>query len=157
MYQAGLKNWCDVIGAHANVASDNAPDEWISTTDTKTRKWHGSFFFLRFRELYQVMQEYGDGNKQIWFTEFGWASIQNVTITPAPGYEYAAQVSEQEHAAYLVRAFELVKQSYPYIGVMLVWNLNYNGAPEDEKSAWSVLYRDWNPRPAYHALAAMPK
>lgn len=157
MYQAGLKNWCDVIGAHANVASDNAPDEWISTDDTTTRKWHGSFFFLRFRELYGVMQEYGDGGKQIWFTEFGWASIENVAETPAPGYEYAAQVSEQEHATYLTRAFELVKQSYPYIGVMFVWNLNYNGAPGDEKSAWSVLYQDWNPRPAYHALAAMPK
>ncbi len=157
MYQAGLKNYSDVIGVHANVAGNNPPDDVPDTADTNTRRWHWSFFWKRFTQHYEVMSRYGDSGKQIWFTEFGWASIENVAPSPQPGYEYAAQISEAAHAQYLRRAFELAQTQYPYIGVMTVWNLNYNGGPNDEKSAWSVLRGDWAPRPAYNALATMPK
>lgn len=157
MYQAGLKNYADVIGVHANVAANNPPDAIPSEPCCSGRKWHRSFFFLRFTQLHDVMARYGDANKQIWFTEFGWASIQNVATSPQPGYEYAAEISEAAHAQYLSRSFQLVKERYPYVGVMMVWNLNYNLGPNDEKSAWSVLRQDWSQRPAYNALATMSK
>jgi len=157
LYQAGLKDYSDAVGVHTNIASANPPDSWISDPCCSGRKWHGSFFFRRIQQVRDVMVKYGDGNKQIWSTEHGWDSIQNVSAAPVPGYEYAAEVTEQMQADFLARSFQMAKESMPYIGVMFVWNLNYNGAPDDEKSGWSILRRDWSPRPAYSALQAMTK
>ncbi|HLI50975.1 MAG TPA: hypothetical protein VKU87_04215, partial [Thermomicrobiaceae bacterium] len=92
--------------------------------------------------------------KQIWLTEFGWT-----TANQAPGYGYGAQNTPQDQANYLVRAFQMGKLYYPWMGVMLVWNLNYSviTPPTDEKYPWSVLNSDWSPRPAFTALKNMPK
>ncbi|GIW11676.1 MAG: hypothetical protein KatS3mg061_2733 [Dehalococcoidia bacterium] len=102
------------------------------------------------------MVQYGDAGKQIWFTEFGWASSSN----PYPEYSYARDNSEEQQAQYLVRAFQIGKEK-GYIGPMFVWNLNFaaSAEPDDRyaKRAFSVLYPDGRPRPAYTALAAMPK
>jgi hypothetical protein len=42
---------------------------------------------------------------------------------------------------------------------MFVWNLNYAAVvgPEDEKAGFSLVRADGSLRPAYLALAAMPK
>jgi hypothetical protein len=47
----------------------------------------------------------------------------------------------------------------PYVGGMMVWNLNFQIAvPQtDEKWGFAVLHPDWSGRPAFLALAAMPK
>jgi hypothetical protein len=64
-------------------------------------------------------------------------------------------------ADYLRRAFEKGKNDYPWMGVMCVWNLNFSTLPwlpnTDEKVPWSVLNRDFSPRPSYTALQQMPK
>jgi hypothetical protein len=80
-------------------------------------------------------------------------------VNAAPGYEYGAENSEEEQAAYLVRAFEIARTEWPWMQAMYVWNLNFAPVvePEDEKAPWGVLYADWSPRPSYDALAAMPK
>jgi hypothetical protein len=91
----------------------------------------------------------------MWLTEFGWDS----SATVVPGYEYAQYVSEDQQAQYLTRAFALGK-SYPWMGVMFVWNLNFQvttNNPSDEKYGWGVLHSDWSPRPAYTALKNMQK
>jgi hypothetical protein len=60
----------------------------------------------------------------------------------------------------LLRAFALGK-SYPWMGVMFVWNLNFQVTLQsdtgNEKWGWGVVRQDWSPRPAYTALKAMPK
>jgi polysaccharide biosynthesis protein PslG len=58
-----------------------------------------------------------------------------------------------------VRAFEIAKVEWPWMGVMFVWSLNYSVITDaaDEKHPWSVLYEDWSPRPSYTALKDMPK
>ncbi|MBI4300488.1 MAG: cellulase family glycosylhydrolase [Chloroflexi bacterium] len=159
MYEAGLKQWSDVIGVHANI-TNNPPDDWVgqcSKNCDKGFKGHPSFYFKRFTQIQEKMAAFGDAGKPIWFTEFGWPSIENVALAPAPGWEYAGHNSEADQAAYLTRAFEMVKTSYPYVKGAFVWNLNYNLAPTDEITAWSVLRPDWSQRPSYQALAAMPK
>ena len=73
--------------------------------------------------------------------------------------EYGANVSEEEQAQYLVRAFEIARTQWPWVTGMFVWNLNFSTivGPEDEKAPWSVVNADWSPRPAYEALEQMPK
>jgi hypothetical protein len=81
MYQAGLKDYADAIGAHPS-GYNNPPDaDWRTYQDptaTFGAKGHRSWFFLGTLEGYRdVMVEFGDGAKEIWATEFGWASDAN--------------------------------------------------------------------------------
>jgi len=157
MYEAGVKDYSDAIAAHPsgyNNPPDDTPER--SSVESTGFKGHPSFYFRRFEEYHQLMERFGDGDKEIWFTEFGWASSPD----PPPGYEYARDNSERDQARYLVRAFEIA-QERGYVGVMFVWNLNFAPAVgEDDpfaKGAFSIIGPDWKPRPAYRALKNMPK
>ena len=66
--------------------------------------------------------------------------------------------SVKNQADFLVRAF--TKARYlDYVGGMFVWNLNFQlVVPQtDEKWGFGVVRDDWSPRPAYFAVAQMPK
>lgn len=144
----------DVLGVHAN-ATHNPPDTMWPDNPGPGPGWqdHPGFYFRRAEQLRAVMEKHGD-TRPVWITEFGWT-----TANPAPGYEYGANVSEEEQAQYLVRAFEIARTRWPWVTGMFVWNLNFSTivGPEDEKGPWSVLNPDWSPRPAYEALKQMPK
>ncbi len=149
MYRAGLKNYADAIGAH--------PSGYGNPPDSRFQDWQAgnysrpshvsdpSFFFRNTMEQYRnIMVKYGDGNKRIWPTEFGWAS----TGSPYPGYEYALYNSEQQQGEYIVRAFEIMK-GWGWVGVAFLWNLNYN---HGEQSAFRIIGR-----PAYGMLKGVGK
>jgi hypothetical protein len=150
-----VRNYFDALGAHPG-SNNNPPDTLWPDNPGPGPGWQDdeSFYFRRIEQVRQVMVDNGDAAKQIWLTEFGWT-----TANQAPGYEYGAQNSEQDQANNLVRAYEIGKQNWPWIGPMFVWNLNYSiiTPPFDEKYPWAVLYDDWSPRPSYNALKAMPK
>ncbi|MBI4496367.1 MAG: hypothetical protein HY689_00480, partial [Chloroflexi bacterium] len=159
MYRAGAKGYFDAVGAHPS-GFNNAPD--LDPLDpanaTRPGGWrdHRSFYFRNFERYREIMVRQGDSDQRIWFTEFGWAS----SPTPAPEYAYAAQISAQDQARYLVQAIEIARER-GYIGPVFVWNLNFapstEAADREGKRAFSILNSDWSPRPAYRALAAMPK
>ena len=154
-YNSGeLKGYFDVLGVHPG-SNANPPDTMWPDNPGPGPGWtnHPSFYFRRIEQLRQVMVENGDAQKQIWLTEFGWAS----TTKAAPGFEYAEQNSEQEQADYISRAFRMGRDQYPWMGPMLVFGLNFslpNVAiePTDERIAWSLLRRDGSKRPAYFAV-----
>ena len=150
-----IKGYFDNLGAHPG-SNNNPPDTMWPGNPGPGPGWQTdpSFYFRRVEQLRQVMIDNGDAAKQIWLTEFGWT-----TLNQAPGYEYGAQVSAQDQANYLVRAFEIGRTEWPWVGVMAVWNLDYSviASPADEKTPWSVINSDWSPRPAFTALKDMPK
>lgn len=155
-YNGGeIKRYYDVLGAHPG-SNNNPPDTMWPNNPGPGPGWQNdpSFYFRRVEQLRQVMLDNGEGAKQIWLTEFGWT-----TANQAPGYEYGNQISDTDQANYLVRAYQIGQQEWPWIGVMLVWNLNYSliSPPNDEKYPWAVLNSDWSPRPSFTALANMPK
>jgi len=162
MYQAGLAKYCDAVGAHPS-GYNNPPDaDWRNYSDPTASfraVGHPSWFFRGTMESYRnIMVKYGDGHKRIWPTEFGWASVEGLGVPPARGYEYAADNTEAEQAQFIVRAYEMGK-AWGWVGVMFLWNLNFGpvcGAG-DEKAAFGIVRPDWSPRPAFHALANMPK
>jgi len=154
-YQGGsYTEYFDVMGMHAN-ATNNGPD-LMYPDNPGTGGWSQdpSFYFRRVEQLHEVMTEFGD-DRPAWITEFGWT-----TENQAEGYEYGADVSEQDQADYLVRAFEIARTDWAeWCDGLFVWNLNFSVVtePSDEKFPWSVLNADFSPRPAYDALRAMPK
>ncbi|MGQ9684556.1 MAG: hypothetical protein ACUVX9_18685 [Anaerolineae bacterium] len=164
MYDAGLRSVCDAVGAHPSGFNLPPDADWRSFEDPSAsfrgpfNNRHPSWSFRGTMEGYRnIMIAYGDGNKKIIPTEFGWASSDGIGA-PARGYEYAADNSAQEQADYIVRAFQMGR-NWGFVGPMFLWNLNF--APmcgnADEKSAFSIVSCGWGPRPAFHALANMPK
>jgi uncharacterized protein YraI len=160
MYQAGLASVSDGIGAHPsgfNVSPDvsggSAACDYIAGRNAQYRgpcnSPHHSWSFRNTLEGYRnIMVKYGDTNKRIWPTEFGWAS----GWTGQPGYEYANDNSKQDQANYTVRAYQLMK-SWGWVGPAFLWNLNFNVTnPGTELSQWGIVGQ-----PAYSALASMAK
>ncbi|MBI2845380.1 MAG: cellulase family glycosylhydrolase [Chloroflexi bacterium] len=155
MYQAGLKNCSDAVGVHpsgynnppwANAASYSDP------TATFGAKGHRSWFFLdTIQSYHNVMAKYGDGNTKLWATEWGWAVSQGIGA-PNPGYEFAADNTEQEQADFIVEGYKIARNS-GFMGVMFLWNLNFEAVnPGSEQGKFGIVYSNYAPRPAYTAL-----
>jgi hypothetical protein len=151
-----VKNYFDFMAAHLSGFS-NPPDCMPSTPQCSlSGAWNTdpSFFpFYRLGQYRDAMTQAGD-DKKIWLTEFGYDS----STLAVPGYEYSTYISEDAQARFLVQAFQIARQT-PYISGVMVWNLNYQMVvPQtDEKWGFAVLRADWSPRPAFSALASMPK
>ena len=150
-----IRGYFDVLGVHA-YGYDNPPGDWVDlkTVPSTGYKGHPSFYFKRFTQLREVMLKYGD-DKPVWFAEFGWSACTR----PVPGYDYCRDVSEADQARYLVDAITMVKTSYPYVTNMFVWNLNFQMIVPEQDQMWGfgVIRADGSPRPAYTALARLPK
>ncbi len=159
------KKYYDVLGAHPGSncnPPDNSYPDVLPTNDCgkdpdggRSFTKDNSFYFKRVAQLRKVMEQNGETGKKMWLTEFGWDSSTVVV----PNYGYSQYVSEDQQAQYLTKAFDLGK-SYPWMGVMFVWNLNFQqtvSGPMDEKWGWGVLRSDLSPRPAFTALKSYPK
>jgi len=160
MYQAGLARWCNAVGIHPSGFANPPGSHWPEGDDPgRGYDDHPSFFFRNTMEDYRnIMVKYGDGGKKLWPTEFGWPTVENLGVAPAPGYEFANDINEAQQADYFVQAYQMGR-NWGWVGVMFLWNLNYGpvcGAA-DEKAAYGIIRPDWSPRPAYAALANMPK
>ena len=163
MYDAGLRDVCDAIGVHPSGFA-NPPDALFTGGDyDPTRGWddHPSFFFRNTMEDYHdVIVRNGD-NKKLWATEFGWASNDGLGVESCAGWEYAVDVTAQQQADYLVKAYQMAK-NWGWAGVMFAWNLNMGTVyglkcPQGEVGRFSILTPDWQRRPAFYALARMSK
>ncbi len=155
MYDAGVAQWVDGIGAHP-YGFANPPDEsWQDTNHVAPdHNDHPSFFFRDTLEDYHaIMLAYGDAERQIWVTEFGWPSVENMGGIDTTGWGYAREVTEEEQAEYVVRAFRMGDER-PWVATMFLWNLNL--APiwgsSQSVSAYSLLRPNGDYRPAYIAL-----
>ncbi len=163
LYANGLKNYSDVIGAHPSGFNCPADADWRTVTNASASfrgpfdNRHPSWCFRGTIEGYRaIMLANGDGAKRIWATEFGWATVEGLGVGPAAGYGYAADNSQAQQAQWITDAYRIGKSS-GYMGVMFLWQLNYNNPPGDEKSAFSITYANGSPRPSFGALQSMPK
>ncbi|MBX3012035.1 MAG: SH3 domain-containing protein [Caldilineaceae bacterium] len=149
MYNHGLANYSDAIGIHpsgyGNPPNVTIQDWQAGTYNAPSHVNHRSFYFRStMEESRQVMVAYGDVNKRLWLTEFGWAS----SVSPHPGYEYAAYNSEAQQAQYIVDSYQMMR-NWGWVGVAFLWNLNYT---HGEMGQFSVIGR-----PAYEALKGLPR
>lgn len=148
MYEAGARPCFDALGAHG--AGFRAPP-WTSPDELASEpRWggHASFGFRRVEQLRSIMVRNGDGDKQVWLTEFGWTSD-----TVHPEYSHAS-VTEEQKAEYVVEAYRWAYLNWqPWVGVMVLWTMP---APDwtdrREEFWWSITNPDGSPRPAYEAL-----
>lgn len=160
MYAAGLADISDGIGAHP-YGWANSPDSTCCETNPEITSFdnHPSFFFIETLQDYRaIMLEAGDGETFIWVTEFGWGSNENFPIEAPEGFSFIENVTLDEQAQYLERAYTLA-DSLEYVGPMFAWNMNAcQIVPLDSfECFWSMLDPAGNPRPVFRALENITK
>jgi len=156
MYEAGALPYFDLLGLHApgyKAPPELSPDE--AATDP-AYGGHRVFAFRHVEDMRAIMVEYGDEDKQIAMVEFGWTSDPR----EASPYHWHA-VTEEEKAAYLVRAFRYAREHWStWVGMMtVVYVADPVWTADDEQYWWAITEpsREFRPRPAYTALREMHK
>jgi hypothetical protein len=164
MYRNGLAAVADGIGAHPsgyNVPPSVGWQEACGVIQSTGNFFNGacdtphhSWSFRSTMEGYRnIMNVYGDGNKLIWPTEFGWAAGGMLD----PRYAYAEDNSFDEQATWTVEAFQIMR-SWGWVGPAFLWNLNFRVVADGtEKAQWGIVRNDYSPLPVYDALRQMAK
>jgi len=150
-YKGGMvRHYYDVLGVHP-YGYNNPPETlWPDQpSPAKEYKTHPSFYFRRVEQIRAVQEKYGDGEKQIWVTEYGWCSDKR-----PGGFGGCEELDERQVADFLVRANRLARDKYPWMGPMFLWNLNFSTFLPwyDGPSHFSLVNADWSPRPSYNAM-----
>jgi len=170
MYQYNngeVRKYFDVLGSHP-YGFNNPPDtKWPDNPNMNPSfpvnpqkgvpdyyNLSDSFYFRRIEEQRAIMEKYGDGQKQMWLTEYGWCSDNR-----PDGYGECKYNTLDQQGQYIVGAIQRAKQYYPWMGVMFLWNLNFSTfqAWFTGPSHFSIINPDWSPRPAYFAIKNRPK
>ncbi len=164
MFQAGLNNYIDGVGAHPsgyNVPPSATKEDACATIQVTGNSFNGacdsphhSWSFRSTLEGYRnIMNVYGASDKKVWPTEFGWAAGGAFH----PAYQYANDNSYDEQAKWTVEAYQMMK-NWGWVGPAFLWNLNFRVVADGtEKAQWGIVDNGWGPLPVYSALSAMPK
>jgi hypothetical protein len=147
MYAAGARSSFDVLGIHP-YGGNAAPEQDPAACGICFRR----------AELYrQVMVEQGDEAKSAWVTEFGYLHTTGVDL----GQYNWLKVSPEQQATYLSGAFEFGRHNWPWLGGMVVFNLDFDTVPWNPVNLgvywFALLNPDRSPRPAYLAMKALAK
>ncbi len=141
MYQAGAKGYFDAFGSHP-YAFGRPPDE--ADPDGLSLE--------RIVQQRQVMENYGDEDTPIWITEVGWVLNSSWDLDE---HEQVG-VTEAQQAEYLARAYARVRQEWPFVQAMFLFNLDFSTVPwypAAEPMRWyAILNPDRTPRPAFTTL-----
>ncbi|MCP4165429.1 MAG: SH3 domain-containing protein [Chloroflexi bacterium] len=164
MYQNGLKNYSDAIGAHPsgynvppNLTWQQACDyitskntQFNGPCDTPHHSWSARSTMEGYRN---IMAVYGDANKRIWPTEFGWAAGGAFDAN----YMYANDNSYDEQARWTVDFYQMMR-NWGFVGPAFLWNLNFSMINAGtELAQWSIVDEQGNARQTFNALKQMGK
>ena len=140
MYAAGGQGSFDIMATHPyQGVSDTAPE--APDDGTVWRLSHVA-------AVRALMEEHGDGDKKIWFTEFGWSSHPNTGAEKS----WAIGVTEQQQADYLVRTIKYLADNFPYVTNVFWYTERNRESGKVHLDNYGLLNRDLTDKPAYTAL-----
>jgi hypothetical protein len=120
MYDAGAAPYFDVLSDH--------PYGFISPPEQDPVSGNTGLVFRRAERHHDYMVANGDGNKQIWATEMGWAIDPRTEGQPCQPPDWYFIFNQQQQADYLVRAYQWARSYWPWMGAMFTWNFDFDEA-----------------------------
>jgi hypothetical protein len=142
MYEAGAGSYFDILSANAfgfDLPPEDPPNPNVLN-------------FRRVELERQIMERYGDGDKAVWFNEYGW------NAAPASFAEQDLiwkRVTEEEQAEYTLRGIALARQEWPWAGVFNIWYFRQTGQqyrPDEAACYFRMVDVDFTPRRVYDAV-----
>jgi len=141
IYSRGTKDFFDIVATHPYQGLADAPPE---TADDGHRWW-----FTHLPAVRQVMLDYGDAAKPIWFTEFGWSAHANWAGIP----NWERGVTPEQQGDYFVRALQYTSANYPYVPVAFWYKeRTLPGENDVHQAGFGLLDGTLAERPVYTRL-----
>jgi uncharacterized repeat protein (TIGR01451 family) len=139
MLDEGACAYFDMLGANP-MGFASAPDD---TSDPN------GYYFSRALEWRDILDDYC-GEKPIFATEMGWLRDTDIDLD---GYNWT-KVSLMDQAHYLARAYDKARLEWPWMGPMMIWNMDFAAFYEEtEHSHWfSVTDSNLDPLRPYLTL-----
>ncbi|MCL5999105.1 MAG: cellulase family glycosylhydrolase [Chloroflexi bacterium] len=163
---AGGPALVDCIGVHLNGYNMPPDKEWNEGYNNPNARFRGPFDSPHHSWSFKstLFGYYQRTNKPQCVTEFGWASMQNLGVQGnPPGFEFALDNTEQQQADWIVQGFRIMRDS-GFVKFGIVFNLDYiqkigqkPNEPGGDPATYSIIRPDGAPRPAFDAIAQMPK
>ena len=157
MYENGVAPYFDILGSHPyGFASPPEADPRMTAS-------------FRSAELErELMLEHGDGAKPVWATEAGWlldpgaVGLAGCREAPAVQESLWQAVDQEAQARYLVEAYRYAYETWPWMGAIFLFNLDFSLAPWypnpcEPMTFYSLLGPDGQPRAGFVALGEMGK
>lgn len=136
LYELGIKDYTDVVAVNPYMAvMDESPLE--PDNGTVWRMQH-------LPALIQVMEDFDDTDKPIWFTEFGWS-----THEPYSPNNWERPVTPEQQALYLQQTMNLLRDEYPQVEKAFWYNLRSRTDANIHLNNFGLLNPDMSERPAY--------
>ncbi|TMM00277.1 MAG: hypothetical protein E6G10_16590 [Actinobacteria bacterium] len=107
--------------------------------------------FLGYRAVHDVMDAHGDGAKQIWLTEMGWASYTGTCQVGKWAGQKAAGVTEADQAKFTTQAFHCMSQD-PYVAKALLFTLNDANESDPMFGTYGAVRVNGQHKPLFGAL-----
>ncbi|MGD2207066.1 MAG: hypothetical protein PVH17_09825 [Anaerolineae bacterium] len=142
MYQAGAGDHFDILSANAfgfDLPPDDPPAAHVLN-------------FRRVELQREIMKQYGDGNKAVWFNEYGWNAAPETFRDDQLIWE---RVTEEKQAEYTLQGLEFARQEWPWAGVFNIWYFRQTGqqyTPEEAAYYFRMVDVDFTPRRVYDAV-----
>jgi len=97
------------------------------------------YSFRHAEDIRRLMEQYGDGDKQIAILEFGW-TWDDRPNSPYYWHGAGAGIDPFVQGDYLVRAYQWAEQHWPWVGIMsLIYMPDPNWTKEDEQYYWAIM------------------
>jgi len=148
LYQAGAAPYFDVVCGKP-YGFDTAPDDRCADEEVLN--------FSRLLLLRAVMVEYGDADKPIWASHWGWNALPGPSTGSGQAWTGApslwGQTDEATQADYTVAALERARAEWPWVGALVLEHFQPAAAPDDPRWGFALVGQDGTPRPLYDAVA----
>ena len=145
VYREGGGPYFDAVAVHPYTYGVDPTATWNGVHDWEDPDRISINAFPAIQEVRRSMEAFGDGEKQVWLTEFGFS-----TTTQDGGVSAAAQ------AAFLTKAYRYVER-FPWVKRMFWYaarNSPFYGDRDTYEARFGLLTTDWAPKPSYAALRA---
>jgi hypothetical protein len=139
-YAAGAHGYFDVMATHPYMGMANL-SPYTADDGTKWTLMHAI-------AVHNLMAAHGDAGKSLWFTEFGWSTHANSSVTP----NWELGVTEAVQAQYFTETVTLIRTTLPWVG-KVYWYADPD-ADTAQKANYGVLRLDLSPKPILYAISA---
>jgi hypothetical protein len=111
-YTNGAKGYFDILGVHPYQGNQTRPPESTDIT--------GKARMTNMPAIINLMAQNGDGDKPIWWTEFGFSVHSNDSVPAGQVWLYGVP-DDQTSASYILRAYNLAWQNYPQVKLAVTY------------------------------------
>jgi O-antigen ligase len=141
LYAAGASQYADAFAAKPYGFSHPVTDRRVANDHLN---------FSRIIALREIMTAHGDGQKQLWASNWGWNNLPDAW---KGGPSIWGEVSEEDRIAYTLAALDRSDSEWPWLGGMTLQHWQPDMPADDAIWGFSLINQDGTPSSLYNALA----